>query len=399
MAVPLFFFPAVAGTYEMPLASMESNYCVQDGASRSCFLTLRGRGDILRMQALLIALSARCGQTGAMDYLEYFLTLAENIRKIPHVVLVTSRPVQDVFQVQPEDLAGAVLVYEYKLLGVASRLFSTGDLTGFRSVIAPAAERASISAGVCRYLVEDGARIVLLSVSAGTDTNRSNYLESAGGEKQFLWTTQHREVGASLVLEDTFDGTLTHLGSHTRRNLRYYRRKAEAELACTFANDVRGTLTRTQFMELNQASTHPVASSALDRRYATLKSLEGGFCVGVRSSDGEWVSLVAGRRHYGITEIDWQMNRSSMARYSIGTVIRSYLIEHEVALGMKRLFFEGGTPHTIRHSFVPETAVDIIATRRSTIVSMLRRGTALLRLRNNFLLQVLVNPTLQWELH
>ncbi|MDQ2834241.1 MAG: hypothetical protein M3Y50_10940 [Acidobacteriota bacterium] len=53
------------------------------------------------------------------------------------------------------------------------------------------------------------------------------------------------------------------------------------------------------------------------------------------------------------------MNRSSVAQYSIGTVSRSYLIEHEIALGMKRLFFEGGTPHTIRHSFVPETAVDI----------------------------------------
>jgi hypothetical protein len=127
--------------------------------------------------------------------------------------------------------------------------------------------------------------------------------------------------------------------------------------------------------------------------------LEGGFCVGVRSASGEWISLMAGRRHHEVTEIDWQINRGGLAKYSIGTVIRAYLIEHEIAVGMKRLFFEGGTPHTLRHSFLSETAIDIVAARPSRRVSLLRRGASLLRLHKNYLLQVLLDPALKWELH
>ena len=386
----------------MSTMTHEVRESVPSGAFASCCRLVRGRAEILKLQPVLALLSTRCDQAGAMDYLEYFLTLAENIKKDPYLVVVTSRPHTDVFQLQAEDLIAAVLVYEYKLLGLPSRVFSTSDFNGIRAVIAPAAMRAEVAVMVCRHLIEAGAQVVLLSLSVPIEAGEGACIESADGQKgkqKLLWTTQSREVGATLVLEATMDATLAHLGSHTRRNLRYYRRKAEADLACNFADDVRGTLTRTQFTELNRASTHPVSNAVLDRRYDTLKMLEGGFCVGVRSVSGEWISLMAGRRHNAVTEIDWQINRGGLAKYSIGTAIRAYLIEHEIGLGMKRLFFEGGTPHTIRHSFLSETAIDIVAARPSLFVSLLRRGATLLRLKKNYLLQVLVDQTLKWELH
>jgi len=43
------------------------------------FFLVRGRHDILRLQPVLATLSTVCGQTGAMDYLEYFLTMTENL--------------------------------------------------------------------------------------------------------------------------------------------------------------------------------------------------------------------------------------------------------------------------------------------------------------------------------
>src|ERR1700729_731500 len=100
----------------------------------------------------------------------------------------------------------------------------------------------------------------------------------------------------------------------------------------SFANNVKSMLTMAQFMEMNHASTHPVALSVLKRRFDILNS-KGFFCVGLRQSDGQWLSLLGGRRNRNVTEIDWQMNREELARYSIGTVIRSYLIEDEIALG------------------------------------------------------------------
>ena len=126
-----------------------------------------------------------------------------------------------------------------------------------------------------------------------------------------------------------------------------------------------------QLLELNNASTHPVPHSVIERRYQTTKSMDGFFCVGLSQADGQWISLLGGRRHHGVTEIDWQMNRGGLSKLSVGTVIRSYLIEHEIAIGMEKLFFEGGTPHSMRHAFLSEEAMDIVVMNRSLSVFLI----------------------------
>jgi hypothetical protein len=192
---------------------------------------------------------------------------------------------------------------------------------------------------------------------------------------------------------------LANLGKHTRRNLRYHRRKAEAELKCIFSGDVKRTLSRGQLKELNHASTHPVADQVLERRYNAIKTLEGAYCVGVRTPNGEWICLLGGRRHHGVSEIVWQMNRSSLEKYSVGTVVGAYLIEHEIDLGMNSLFFEGGTWYSIRRAFLPERAMDIVVLGRSPFALLLRKWARWRRSEKNFLLQTLSNPNLKWELH
>jgi hypothetical protein len=313
------------------------------------FFVLRGRAAILRVQPILVSLCALCEQTGAMDYLEYFLTGTDNLKKIPYLVLVEKRPNLELAELRAEDLKGAVLVYEYKVLGMPSRVFTTSDFNGSRAVIAPPSERAKISTSVGRYLMKRGAQVVMLSYAGeGNETWSQCFDGSLEGDKKRWWTSQTREVGATIVLEKTVDDTLAAMGKHTRRNLRYYRRKAEAELNCTFEGDVKHLLNKAQLTELNLASTHPVPEHVLDRRISTMKALEGLFCVGVKAPNGQWISLVGGRRHHGVSEIDWQMNRGGLEKYSVGTVIRAYLIEHEIEIGTSRLFFEGGTPHSIR---------------------------------------------------
>jgi hypothetical protein len=357
---------------------------------------LRDRSAILRMREILIRLSARCGQTGAMDYLEYFLTSTENLKKAPYLVLLATRSDVNVFELEAEDLIAAVLVYEYKALGFYSRVFTTSDFNGSRAVIAPPAERARVSTMVCRYLVERGAQIVMLTFAGDqAETNQEWFASAVEGDKRLRWTTQTREVGGTIILEKTLDETLAAMGKHTRRNLRYYRRKAESELMCTFESDVKSSLSMAHLVELNQTSTHPVAFTVLERRYSTMKALDGLYCVGVKTPDGQWISLLGGRRHHGVSEIVWQMNRSGLEKYSVGTVIRAYLLEHEIAIGTDRLSFEGGTPHSMRHAFVSEKAIDIVVAKRSPLVFALRRSAQWLNPKN-FLLQTLVNPALRW---
>ena len=43
----------------------------------------------------------------------------------------------DMFKLQAGDLWGAVLVYEYRVLGFGSSLFTASDYNGSRAVIAP----------------------------------------------------------------------------------------------------------------------------------------------------------------------------------------------------------------------------------------------------------------------
>jgi hypothetical protein len=370
-----------------------------DDPNSAHFFVLRGRVEILRLRSVLTTLSERCGQAGAMDYLEYFLTATENLKKTPYLVLIALRSDLGVFELRAEDLQGAVLVYEYNVMGFPSRLFTTCDFNGRRAVIAPADLRTQVSAKVCRYLMEKGAQVVLLSLEPGSPKSCQTCFEAAmAGKRKRWWTTQTREAGGILALQKTMCETLAGMGRHTRRNFRYYRRKAEAELGCSFVNDVKSALTMVQLMELNDASTHPVAQSVLERRYKTMRSMEGFFSVGLRQADGQWISLLGGRRHHGVTEIDWQMNRGGLAKYSVGTVIRSYLIEYEIAIGTHKLFFEGGTPHSMRYSFLSEKAMDIVVMNRSLFVFLLRRSSKWLRPKKNFLLQTLTTPAVKWQL-
>jgi hypothetical protein len=247
-----------------------------DHADTTYFFLLRGRAQILRMQAVLISLSALCGQTGAMDYLEYFLTGPENLKKNAHLILAASRSDVDVFKLRAQDLKGVALAYEYKLLGFPSRVFTTSDFSGNRNFIAPPDMRPRLSVLICRYLIENGAQIVLLSFAGDSDENCQRCLEIATVRtKKSWWTMQTRVVGGTIKLEKTSNATLASLGKHTRRNLRYYRRKAEAELKSIFVCDVRSILSKEQLVELNQASTHPVLDHVLERRYSTMKTLEG----------------------------------------------------------------------------------------------------------------------------
>src|SRR5436305_10431663 len=218
----------------MPSIASESIFSA-DGPNSAHFFLLRGRREILRVRLLLKVLSESCGQVGAADYLEYFLTAAENLKKTPYLVLMAKRSDVGLFELQPADLLGAVLVYEYRVFGFGSSLFTASDYNGNRAVIAPAKLRRQVSAAVCRYLMDRGAQIVLLNLEPGSPDSCQICFEGAmAGSTKRWWGTQRREVGGAIALHQSFDATLSGMGKHTRRNMRYYRHKAEAELSCTF---------------------------------------------------------------------------------------------------------------------------------------------------------------------
>lgn len=357
---------------------------------------VRGKDAILALRDELQELGARCGQTGAMDYIGHFLDSPDNTRKIPHLVLVSAESEWEV----GETLVGAALLYEYRLSMVPSRIFATDDGTGSRTVIAPQDIRGQVAVTVCQFLMDEGARIVLLSYMGGASRKQANDLLAAAldDRMQRTWALHPREISTFLPLSCSFDETLATMGKHTRRNLRYYLRKAESELGCEFFPDATLAMDLSEIFTVNHSSTHPVDDVTMRWRWETLRRYAGSFCAGVRAKDGSWLSLLGGRRHHGVTEVDWQMNRAGMDKYSLGTVMRSYVLEHEVKLGTQRLHFEGGTPHSMRHSLVSKEVSDIIVMRRSVRVSLLRRFGGSLLPEENFLMHTLRNKAIEWKI-
>ena len=101
--------------------------------------------------------------------------------------------------------------------------------------------------------------------------------------------------------------------------------------------------------------------------------------------------------------LHWQVNLAGHERDSLGTVMRSFFLEHEIRRGATSLMIYGGTPHPMRHAFERRTVSDLLVRRRGLRGGLLLAGARLLVAphgllrRGNFLASALHDPDLQWQ--
>jgi hypothetical protein len=333
---------------------------------------VRGCDSILRLQRILADLSVKCEQPGVMDDVGYFLSKPGTLRRVPHLLLFSKAPVLDLERLTAEDLLGAVLLYRYVVLGCGIGMFSTNDRSGRGTLVAPPALRSTLAEMATRSLMDKGVLAVLISFREGNAANTQKGLDKSlpiGGstvtEKNARWVWRERETPDYLQMGETFDATLAKIGTRTRRNIRYYRKRAEAELGCVFLPTVE--ISKREFLEFNRECMYAVPAKVAAWRYESLKYLGTPLFMGIKDKDGRWLSLLGGRRHHDGTEILWQMNRSGLSAYSLSIVMRSYFMEHEIAHGMTKLYMEGGTAHPMRFSFVNDKVTDLVVVRRSRL--------------------------------
>ncbi len=331
---------------------------------------VRGHTAVLELLPLLVDLSHRCAQPGTMEFLPYFLTVPYFGSKIPTLLLFSSDDT-----LRPANIQAAVLLFEYRCLGLPTRVFVSDDPTGERSVIAPTDLRPAFAIQACDLLIRRGASLVFLSLAdLGRSADLAFHAPRTGSPARTptsLWTTDERVLTRSLPLQPTFEATLSQFGAHTRRNLRYYRRRATSELGSVFVPIVQ--ISEPDFHALNPKSAYPVPEHVVHWRFRSVHETPGALFAGVQAADGRWLSLIGGRRYAHTTAIDWQINQKGLEPFSLSTVMRSYLIEHEIAQGTRNLVFEGGTPHSMRHSFHPSRVTDLVVARQSRPTHLLRR--------------------------
>jgi hypothetical protein len=331
---------------------------------------VRGRENVIRLEALLIAFSERCGQTGAMQDLAYFLSKPGAMARVPYLVLALRSGDSASGEPRLDDLLGVLLIFEYQPFGIATGAFATNDRSGRSTVIALPGHRATVVALTTRALLKRGAQLILISYR-NEGTSEALSLVEAEGKRVGRWAQRERTIPGYLPLAATYDATLAKIGQRTRSNLRYYRRRAETRLGCVFLPAI--DVSRDEVLAFNLVCMYPVQPQVAGWRYESLKDMSEPILMGIQDGEGRWLSMLGGRRYGDRSEILWQLNREGYAVDSLSTVMRSYFIEHEINRGSRRLYIEGGTPHPIRFSFVPEILIDLAITRHSSVARLMEK--------------------------
>jgi hypothetical protein len=263
-----------------------------------------------------------------------------------------------------------VLLFQYKVAGVSLGMYTSNDRSGRRTVLAQPENRVEVAMQVAEHLLAQRANLVMLSLrSPEMSDARCELLSRKMADHS--WMFRRREVPDYLELRSTYDETLAQIGKRTRTHMRYYRRRAEEHLSCTFDPELE--IGSEELLALNRACLYPVPNAVAEWRFRALKQFDQPILMGLRGGDGRLLGVLGGRRFNADADVLWQMNRSDLQNHSLSLTMRTYLIEHEVERGMKRIYLDGGSSHSLCNSFARGVVTDCVAMRHTALSFLVRR--------------------------
>jgi Acetyltransferase (GNAT) domain len=264
-----------------------------------------------------------------------------------------------------EGLQGAVYLYEKTFCGIGTGYLRGFDhLTGESSVVAQSQARAWIlQFAIEQLFLQTHTRVAWATVSQGLAEFAAGSREEQDVRLEISSICrEHR-----LKLSNTFDATLSRFGQHTRRNLRYYRRRAEKELKAVFVPALTGQESDEAIQQLSKGSFQPFPASLAEWRKmdSLLRTQPGYFAMGLRAN-GKWLSYLVGMRTGDLTYVLMQMNHNQFPRYSLSTVLRSHFFEHEIDREQAEIKFVNGTCALFQRCCEPDTCLTVSARRGLT---------------------------------
>jgi hypothetical protein len=144
---------------------------------------------------------------------------------------------------------------------------------------------------------------------------------------------------AHLPLADTYDQFLKALGSTTRHNFRYYRRRFEGSghsfVDCLSLDELRSGALR---LFPKSKLTARYQEAWIDRHLRMVTAAGRPLAVGLKHSSGEWLSVLGGWYIPGGAVLRFQCNNEAdFGHDSLSVVLRAYLIESLIRQGLKEL--------------------------------------------------------------
>ena len=270
------------------------------------------------------------------------------------------------------ELCAVILLTLRRRRGLPVGFAVGGNLAGQGSIIADPADRIAMLETTARVLLRRGlAHTVRLSALIAGDSapGRSPPAKRVRGEWQF------REVRLSLDLAGGVPAVMERLSYKMRRNLRYYRRRAQDKLGWVFVSDMAPEQKRHAVAMLHAKGPYPMPARQAWRTVEALNRMPGHFAMGLHDPTGAWVSYVTGWRADGVTYVDWQLNCVENEAASVSTVMRAHLLEHEAERGSLSLVFVGMTAPFWAKACEPHVCADLVAVGRGPVGSLVLRLT------------------------
>jgi hypothetical protein len=268
---------------------------------------------------------------------------------------------------QGEQIVAVLYGIERRLFSVKMGLVECGNHHGEGGVIAAKQFRSTaVALGALKLLERPGIHTVRASLKI-KQNDETAAMRPVIDETRLKCRVFLQSVQTTLILENTFGKFLNRLGSHTRRNLRVYRRRVEQKgwkyVARVDPNAVPAAIADLE----RQQGRHRSNARHLRCCQAALQALPGSLFAGLCTATGEWVSLTGGwlRNDYFFMLI--QLNDARYLRDSVSTVMRSCLIEDLIGSGVRTIHFVGGSSELLGRWCVPELCAHYLFEKKNTV--------------------------------
>jgi hypothetical protein len=244
---------------------------------------------------------------------------------------------------EEEALIGVLYCAEVRFWGVRTGFISGGDSMGRGLLLAPPEREQEIFIAAVSFLVDNGTHGMRL-LWTPQNALRPNVLAELLPSARVQQTLEVHAEGDWLRLQPTYEAFLAHLGPHTRRNLRYYRRKVQAA-GYAYTGILRAEQLFPTLQSLNQLADYPMDKARLVRDRRFFAAFGTPVVAGLRDAQGQFISLVTGFTEGSHLHILTQLNGESEAlrKLSISLVLRGYLIEEFIARGITAVHFVHGS--------------------------------------------------------
>jgi hypothetical protein len=236
---------------------------------------------------------------------------------------------------QGKRIAGLLYCKERVVAGIGIRVAFGDDTLGAMVAAHPEEVESVMSCGVKALLKH------MVALRFVVTSNRLPFLTGvqAKADISFYGTKSH----AHLQLPRTYDEFLVKLGSRTRRNFRYYRRKSELA-----GNKFSPVLEFSEFSAatrclLPKAAFFARSKQTRERHLAMIEAMPSPMLMGLRGKGGEWIGLAGGWYVGDRAILIMQLNDRTRSRESLSVVLRSYLIEELIKQGVREIVFWGGS--------------------------------------------------------